>query len=171
MGGVEIAPLRQIGRTTPPHLDPPPFSACIYALGKNGSITSPRRWERLFQSARRAKVDLIRSSPFQLRVSLQNLRKDSLRCAVDGLSKWIPPWAEHFFGNLVQWKDAMGGTLVSRTQAALTPGMRMREALVRGKPPPRLHPVHGFDLRGHALTKKASAFVRIDGADHVTPPR
>lgn len=60
MGGGEIAPLRQIGRTTPPHLYPPPFSACIYALGKNGSITSPRRWERLFQSARRAKVDLIR---------------------------------------------------------------------------------------------------------------
>ena len=71
------------------------------------------------------------------------------------------------FGNLVLWEDAMSGSLVSRTQASLTKPMPMRDALMRGSPV-RLHQVKGFDLRGHALQQKSSAFIRIDGADDVT---
>ena len=87
---------QEIVRFGSKHLDLQSVSACIYALGKNGTITSPHRWERLFQSARKAKVDLIR-----VEASVTNHSRFPIPCcqSVPYLGLWL--------SNLRIWKRAV----------------------------------------------------------------
>lgn len=71
-------------------------------------------------------------------------------------------------GNIISLEDSDPGSVIAQAQAFVTPTLpsRIRQALLN-KQPLRLRPVPHLDVRGHDLRRKASAFIRIDGATDV----
>lgn len=69
-------------------------------------------------------------------------------------------------GNIISLED--GNSEICQAQAFVTPHLpsRIRQALLN-KQRLNLRPVTNLDVRGHDLRRKASAFVRIDGATDV----
>jgi hypothetical protein len=70
-------------------------------------------------------------------------------------------------GDVISYADLMAHTHLCRAQLLVSTNIDndMRNALVQGTM--KLHQIHGLDRRGHDLKKKASAFVRVDGATDV----
>lgn len=73
-------------------------------------------------------------------------------------------------GNIISLKDMQEGNIVSISQAQISPELspNVRNALLNGKMFSPVHKKEGLDRRAHDLIQKASLFVRIDGANHVS---
>lgn len=73
-------------------------------------------------------------------------------------------------GNIIAMKDIREGNLISISQAEVTPKLTpgVRKALLEGKSFSPIYEKPGLDRRAHDLVKKASLFVRIDGATNVS---
>lgn len=75
-------------------------------------------------------------------------------------------------GNLLIHSDVKAAGALSRLQCLVTPSLpsHVRRAVLDGRGA-TLEPIHGFDIRGHALAQKASCHVRIDGVNGLTLSR
>ena len=70
-------------------------------------------------------------------------------------------------GDLISYSDLMAHTNLCRAQLMVTKKISQstRTALMNSSV--KLYEVHGLDRRGHDLKRKASAFIRVDGATDV----
>lgn len=71
-------------------------------------------------------------------------------------------------GNIISLEDSEPGSAISQAQAFVTRDLpsRLRQKLLN-KEPLNLRAVPNLDVRGHDLRRKASTFIRIDGATDV----
>ena len=71
-------------------------------------------------------------------------------------------------GNLIAYEDIIAKTTLCKAQLVVSDEIdaRVRKLLMENRSV-KVHEIRGLDRRGHDLKKKASAFVRIDGAHHV----
>ena len=79
-----------------PNIGASSTAACYYAFGKSGHVTSPRRWKNLLQSAKNAKVPLVRVKAEETDSAHFNITCCS---SVPYLGLWK--------SNLVLWKQAL----------------------------------------------------------------
>lgn len=101
--------------------------------------------------------------------TFDDLRADPVEVVGITLVKGSDEALKDVRGNLIAYDDAKAGAKLSRIQAAYTPELprAARDKLMHG-PSTSFYPVHGLDRRAHALQKKSSLFIRIDGCDDVT---
>lgn len=121
-----------------------------------GPGVPPDTWER-----RISRVSVTDVQFAELRAEPMEVVGISMRRDDDGL--------KDANGNLIAMSDAVAGSFLSRTQAALNPELprAARDRLVSGPAAGLFHPVVGLDRRGHSLQGKSSLFLRIDGCDDV----
>lgn len=106
------------------------------------------------------------------RISLYDIQCDNIHAEprdVVGIEGLDGKAVTDSLGNLIRLQDAQSGSLISKSQALLSPEMPrvIRNALISGATS-TFKPVYGMDLRGHELTHKASLYIRVDGCDKLS---